>query len=62
MIIAVAVVKNLAQNLRDSKNMADMQSKGKKINKQACFRERGYVESFRVKNFQEWCVYPLQKL
>lgn len=39
MIIAVAVVKNLAQNLRDSKNMADMQSKGKKINKQACFRE-----------------------
>lgn len=62
MIIAVAVVKNLAQNLRDSKNMADMQSKEKKINKQACFRERSYVESFRVKNFQEWCVYPLQKL
>lgn len=30
MIIAVAVVKNVAQNLRDSTSMADMQSRGKK--------------------------------
>ena len=38
MIIAVAVVKNLAQNLRDRTGVADMQSKGKEINKQTCLR------------------------
>lgn len=39
MIIAVsAMEKKLAQNLRDSTSMTDMQSTGKNINKQACLR------------------------
>lgn len=52
MIIAVAVVRNLAQNLRDSNSMADMQSKGRKISKQTCLRETMWRFS-RVKNIKD---------
>lgn len=39
MIIAVAVVKNVAQNLGERSTMADIKGNGKKINNQTCLQE-----------------------
>ncbi len=52
MITAVAVLKKLAQNLREGTSVAAMQSKGKEINTQTYLRESVWRFS-RVKNIKQ---------